>query len=59
MLRIVVCVHWYNLTFNLKLTDYENLFCFAPYRCEYNNLITIQHVPQKHIALNSVSAHHW
>jgi hypothetical protein len=55
MLRIIVHVLWYNLTFSLKLTDYVNLFCFVPYHFEYNNLITTQRIPQKHIVLNSVS----
>jgi len=55
MLRIIVHVLWYNLTINLKATDYENLFCFLSFHCEYNNLITIQHIQQKHILLNIVS----
>lgn len=42
------------LTINLKPTDYGNLFCFISFHCECNNLITIQHIPQKHIVLNSV-----
>jgi hypothetical protein len=54
MLHIIFHVLWYNLTINLKPTDYENLFCFVPFHCEYNNLITIQHIQQKHIVLNSV-----
>jgi len=52
MLLIIFLVR-YNLTINLKPTDYENLFCFVSFHCDYNNLITIQHIPQKHI-LNSV-----
>jgi hypothetical protein len=54
-LRILFLVLRYNLTMNLKPTDYENLFCFLSFHCEYNSLIIIQHIPQKHIVLNSVS----
>jgi hypothetical protein len=55
MLHIIFLVLQYNLTINLKPTDYENLFCFVSFHCVYNNLITIQHIPQKHIVLNNVS----
>jgi hypothetical protein len=41
-----------SLTTNLKPTDYENLFNFVLFHGECNSLITILHVPQKHIVLN-------